>query len=87
METTEGPIGWTGKKVWYVCIQRNVIHHQKERKSCICNNTDREHDANSEKERQILYDFTSMWNLKKKLSLLDTEHRLMVVRCGGGENG
>lgn len=30
---------------------------------------DREHDANSEKERQILYDFTSMWNLKKKNSV------------------
>ena len=51
----------------------------------------------SDRERQILYDLTDMWNLKKekknKISELnpnqnkhlDTENRVVVTRVGGGE--
>ena len=46
----------------------------------------------SDRERQILYDFTFMWNLGKQKTvtgerneLLDTDNRLTVSRSGDGE--
>ena len=35
-----------------------------------------------DRERQILYDITYMWNLKKKkkIKLIDTENRKLVAR-------
>ena len=40
----------------------------------------------SERERQILYDLTYMWNLKKKTKtkLIDTKNRLVGTRGRGG---
>ena len=48
----------------------------------------------SDGERQMVYDFTCMWNLKSKIDeqtwpkrnrLTDTEDKLVVARAGGYE--
>ena len=40
------------KKMWCVYIQRNAIHHQKEGNPAFATTQiDREHDANSEKDK------------------------------------
>ena len=60
------------KNTWYVCIYNEILFsHKKEWNLAICDNTDRpqEHYAKentSDRERQILYDLTYMWNLKKQ---------------------
>ena len=44
----------------------------------------------SNRERQIPYDLTYMWNVKKqtnKHKLIDTENKLVVARSGGWELG
>ena len=47
-----------------------LLSHKKEQNNTICNNMDGTRDSHakwskSERERQILYDITSIWNLKK----------------------
>ena len=47
-------------------------------------------EITSDRERQILYDFTHIWNLKDKINkqsknrLIDTKNKLMVARWVGG---
>ena len=68
----------------------------KRRKSCHCDNngwTLRAKSSKPDRERQILYDLTYMWNLKKtikqktkqnkKIKLIDTGNRLVVARGRG----
>ena len=38
-----------------------------------------------DKKRQMLYDFTYMWNLKTKEDFIEKEIRFVVTRCGAGE--
>ena len=55
-----------------VCIYNGILHrHKKEWKNAICSNMDGVRDYHtklnkSERERQISYDITYVWNLKKK---------------------
>ena len=37
-----------------------------------------------DKERQMLYDFTYMWNLKAKEDFIEKEVGFVVTRCGAG---
>ena len=39
----------------------------------------------SDRERQILHDFTYLWNLEKKKQLIETENRLVVSKSQVGE--
>ena len=48
-----------------------LLSHKKEWNNAICNNIDEPIGyytkwSKSDRERQILYDFTYMWNLRKK---------------------
>ena len=76
-----------------------LLSHEKEQNFAICSNMDGlgEHYAKSDRERQILFDITYMWNLKKiqqtseynkkSSRLTDTENKLVVTRGereGGG---
>ena len=49
-------------------ILKNFVIHKKEWNIAICNNVDRPRDyhnwVKSDRERQMLYDITPMWNLK-----------------------
>ena len=59
------------KKLWYIYTMEYYSAMKKEGNPAICNNMDglRGYYAKwnkSDKERQILYDFTYMWNLKNK---------------------
>ena len=54
------------KEVVYITEYYSAI---KMTKTCICNNIDEpqgNYISMSERERQILYDLTYMWNLKKQ---------------------
>ena len=59
--------------MWCVCMCIHIgilLSHKKEWNSAICSNVDgpREYYAywnKSDRERQILYDVTYMWNVKK----------------------
>ena len=74
-----------------------LLSHKKEQNNVICSNTDATRDyhtkwSKSERERQIPYDITYMWNLKydtneityKTNRLTDTENKLMATK---GERG
>ena len=56
------------KKMWYV-YNGILLSHKKERNKAICSNMDGPRDyhtkwSKSDRERQIPYDITNMWNLK-----------------------
>ena len=62
-------VGWI-KKMWYVCAMA-YYSAIKKWKFVICNNMDGlggydDKWYKSDRERQILYDITNMWNLNKK---------------------
>ena len=74
-----------------------LLSHKKEWNNAICNNMDGPRDyhtkgSKSERERQIPYDITYMWNLKyntnepiyKTETDTDTENRLVVAKGDGG---
>ena len=80
-----------------------LLSHKKERNNAICSNTDGPRDCHTEwsksdRERQISYAITYMWNLKKwykwiysqnRNRVTDVENKLMVTRWereGGGIN-
>ena len=73
-----------------------LISHKKEWNNAICSNKDGPRDyytkwSKSERERQIPYDITYMWNLKiryktylwNKNRLTDIENRLVVAKGEG----
>ena len=41
----------------------------------------------SERERQISYDITCMWNLQNRDRLTDTENKFMVTKVGSRGGG
>jgi len=73
-----------------------LVSHEEEWNNAICSNMDATRDyhskwSKSERERQIPYDSTYMWNLKYDANeltykLTDTENRLVVAKgvVGGG---
>ena len=76
------------KMTWYICKGDGILlGHRKEWKNSICSNMDEPRDehtkwSKSDRERQIPYDITSMWNLKygtnEPIYKTDTENRLVV---------
>ena len=66
---------WMDKEEW------NTTQHKKERNNAICSNMDGPRDyhtkwSKSDRERQIPYDITYMWNLKKMIQMnLYTKHK------------
>ena len=58
------------KKIWYTHTHTGILlNHKKEQNQAICSNLDVTRDdhtkwSKSERERQIPYDLTYMWNLK-----------------------
>ena len=61
---------WMDKDVVYTYSEILLIH-KKERNNAICSNMDESRDYHTKwskpnRERQISYDITYMWNLKKK---------------------
>ena len=58
------------KKMFHIYIYNGILlSHQKEQNNAICSNMDATRDYHTkgsklEKERQIPYDITYMWNLK-----------------------
>jgi len=73
-----------------------LLSHQKEQNNAICSNMDGTRDSHtkwskSERERQISYDTTYIWNLIYGTNELSTEKKLMelenrlVVAKGEGE--
>ena len=62
------------KKVWYIYIQWNITQPEKGTNNAICNSMDGPRDCHtktskSDRERQISYDITYMWNLKKMIQI------------------
>ena len=58
------------KKIWYACTMEYSLALKKEWNNAICSNTDGPTDfhtkwSKSDRGRQILYDTTCMWSLKK----------------------
>ena len=91
--------------MWYMYIYNGILlSHKKEWNNAICSNIDGPRDyhtkwSKSDRDRQISYDITYMWNLKKrwyKWTYLqnrnkptDIENKLMDTneqREGGGIN-
>ena len=70
---------------------RIKLCHKKEWNNGIYSNIDGswdDHIKGSKSERQILYDITYMWNLKKDTDeltkkIIDIENRLIVTKGGG----
>ena len=68
---------------------RILLSHAKKQNNAICSNM----DATRERQRQIPYDITYMWNLKcganepiyKTEIDSDTENRLVVSKVGWGD--
>ena len=68
-KTWKQPKCWI-KKMWYICTMEYNSLIKKEWNNAICSNMDGPRDdhtkwSKSDRERQILYDITYMWNLKK----------------------
>ena len=68
-----------------------LLSYKKEKNLAICNNIDGTRGyctewSKSDRERQMLYDFTYMWNLKSKINKqkrnkhIDTENILRATR-------
>ena len=61
-------------KMWYVCTMEYYSAIKKEQNNVICSNMGGPRDytkwSKSDRERQILYDITYMWNLKNSPSKL-----------------
>ena len=84
-----------------VCIYNGILlSHKKELNNAICSNMDATRDyhtkwSKSERERQIPYDITYMWNLKyatnepiyKTKTDSDTENTLVVAKGEGRTEG
>jgi len=82
-----------------VYIDNRILFSHKKRMNSICNNMDgsREYNAQQNKpvrERQILYDFTHMWNLrnktneqrkKKRIITLNSREQTDGYQRGGGQ--
>ena len=77
-----------------------LLNHKKEQNNAICGNMDGPRDYHtkwnkSERERQIPYDVTYMWNLKydtnellwNRNRLTDIENRLVVAKWDGVGRG
>ena len=82
------------KKMWYI-YNGILLSHKKELNNSICSNMDVSRDyhtkwSKSERERQISYDITYMWNLKKwyKWTYLPNRNRFTDVERGkvGGKD-
>ena len=87
---------WMDKEdVVHTYIQWNTLSHKKEWNNAICSNVDGPRDyqtkrSKSERERQMPYDITYMWNLKydtnellwNRNRLTDIENRLVVAKGG-----
>ena len=83
---------------WYIHIQWN-ISREKEWNLAICDSVSGPWGYYSkwnmsDRERQIPYDFTYMWNLKNRTNeqtkqnrLIDKENKLVVARGRGGVMG
>ena len=90
--------GWVDKEDVVHIYNGILLSHKKELNSAICSNMDEPRDyhtkwSKSDRERQISYDITCMWNLKKwykwtylqnRNRLTDIENKLMVTK---GETG
>ena len=85
------------KKMWYIYIHNGILlSHKKEWDNVICSNMDRPRDDHTmwskpERERQIPYNITYVWNLKRHTNELIYEtqshrHREQTCDCqeGGG---
>ena len=89
---TMGPLmdEWINK-TW--CTYNGILFgHKKERKSAICSNMDAPwgyypKQNTSNRERQILYDLTYMWNLKKMNSQKQRTDWWLLGGGGKGEAG
>ena len=62
------------KKMWYIYTMIYYSALKKEQNNAICSNTNGPRDyhakwSKSNRERQISYDITYMWNLKKKIQI------------------
>ena len=79
-----------------------LLSHKKEWNNAFCSNMDGPRDyhikwSKSDREGQISYDITYMWNLKRykwtylqnRNRLTDTENKLMITKVdsGGGAGG
>ena len=75
-----------------------LLSNKKEQNNAICSNMDATRDyqtkwSKSERERQIPYDITYIWNLKygtnepNRNKLTDIENRLVGAKAGGGGEG
>ena len=67
-----------------------LLSHRKEQNNASCSNTDGPKGSKSGKERQIPYDITLMWSLKKDASepTHETESWTQRTDCGcQGEGG
>ena len=85
---------WMGKEDVLHIHNGILLSHEKEWNNAICSDMDRPRDdhtkwSKSDIERQISYDITSMWNLKKKVQMkhlqnrnrpTDLENKLMVTK-------
>ena len=80
--------------MWYI-YNGILLSHKKELNNSICSNMDVSRDyhtkwSKSERERQISYDITYMWNLKKwyKWTYLPNRNRFTDVERGkvGGKD-
>ena len=86
---------WMNKEDVVYAYNGILLSHKKEWNNAICNDMERPIDYNtkqnkSERERQIPYNITYMWNLKKKWykwtylqnrnMLTDIENKFMVTK-------
>ena len=90
MEATQASINrQVDKKTVVHSCSAIILGRKKEWNLTICSSMDGPtgyyaQRNKSVRERQILYDFTYMWNLNNKTKLIDTENRLVVARGEGG---
>ena len=84
--------------MWYIHTVEYYSAIKKERNNVICSNMDATRDyhtkwSKSEREKQIPYDITYMWNLKydtMNLSMKQKQthrHREQTCGCHGGGSG
>ena len=66
--------------MWYIVYNGLLLSHKKEQSSVICSNMDGPRDYHAkwskpDRERQISYDITCMWNLKKMIQMNFLQNR------------